>query len=119
MKHNTELFPDSYLIEIASGIRHSHESDKEQVELLRRFEKSVLQKVNAELASGPAVTGFLKDAPSLMAELTRLLIENKDVRSRERLKQRIKSVLDFIVTDTFFPPGVDKEESDTAQEFVR
>lgn len=44
-------------------------------------------------------------APQTMANLTKSFIENKDVNERVSLRLRMKAVLDYLSTDTVFPPN--------------
>jgi hypothetical protein len=44
-------------------------------------------------------------APQTMANLTKSFIENKNVNDRVSLRLRMKAVLDYLSTDTEFPPN--------------
>lgn len=54
--------------------------------------------------------GITEIAPDVMRELTREFILNKDVNDRVSIRLRMKAILDFLSTDTNFPPNPLKEE---------
>ena len=58
------------------------------------------------------ITGI---APDEMAHLTRQFIEKKNVNDRVAIRLRMKAVLDYLSTDTEFPPNplLKKDEAKT------
>lgn len=53
----------------------------------------------------PAVERLLAHIPDTMAALSREYARRKDVNSRFDVRQRMKSLLDFMGVDTEFPPN--------------
>lgn len=54
--------------------------------------------------------GITQIAPEVMRDLTRDFIAKKDVNDRVSIRLRMKALLDFLSTDTEFPPNPLKEE---------
>lgn len=54
--------------------------------------------------------GITEIAPEVMHDLTQEFIEKKDVNDRVSIRLRMKALLDFLSTDTEFPPNPLKEE---------
>lgn len=47
---------------------------------------------------------FLKEAPKVMADLTRMFIACTDLTERAKIRLRLKAILDLISVDTDYPP---------------
>lgn len=56
-------------------------------------------------AQDPAIERMLAQIPDTMAALSREYGRKKDVNSRFDVRQRMKSLLDFMGVDTVFPPN--------------
>ncbi len=56
---------------------------------------------------GPETKQMLDKVPQVMAELTKQTIGNPDVRVRERIRARMKGLLNFVLADTIYPQQPD------------
>ena len=54
--------------------------------------------------------GITQIAPEVMRDLTKDFITKRDVNDRVSIRLRMKALLDFLSTDTEFPPNPLKEE---------
>ena len=81
------------------------------------LETSVLQEPNfqKELARnrGPKTTELLENLPAITGEIIKQMIDNTDVRIRERLRAEIKAILAFALADTQYPIQHENTEKGT------
>lgn len=61
------------------------------------------------------MAGITQIAPEEMAELTKDFITKKNVNDRVAIRLRMKAILDYLSTDTEFPPNplIKKDEAKT------
>jgi len=87
---------------IVTGATEQQEMPKEVWEKLRE-------------GRGESSKSFLNlHAPEIMKELTIQLIDQRDIRLRERIRSQMKGILSFIWADTDFRIEKEKEEKATA-----
>lgn len=67
---------------------------------------------------GKSTQAFLQLVPSLVAELTQQIIENRDLRVRDRLRTQIRGIFNTIFADTLYPPEAEKDAEDLSEQEI-